>query len=59
MAEMLHVGILGAGWAAEGHAAAYSQLLDVEVTALWNRTRARAEALAGKLRHPTLKVYDN
>ena len=31
MAEMLHVGILGAGWAAEGHAAAYSQLPDVEV----------------------------
>ena len=59
MAEMLHVGILGAGSAAEGHAAAYSQLPDVEVTALWNRTRARAEALAEKLRHPTLKVYDN
>ena len=47
MAEMLHVGILGAGSAAEGHAAAYSQLPDVEVTALWNRTRARAEARAG------------
>jgi predicted dehydrogenase len=59
MAEMLHVGILGAGMAAEGHAAAYSQLRDVEVTALWNRTRSRAEALAGKLGHPTLKVYDN
>jgi predicted dehydrogenase len=59
MAEMLRVGILGAGWAAEGHAAAYSRLPDVEVTALWNRTRGRAEALAGKLRHPTLKVYDN
>ena len=59
MAEMLHVGILGAGLAAEGHAAAYSQLRDVEVTALWNRTHSRAEALAGKLGHPTLKVYDN
>jgi predicted dehydrogenase len=59
MAGMLHVGILGAGWAGECHAAAYRQLPDVEVTALWNRTCARADALAGKLRNPALKVYDN
>jgi len=59
MADTLHVGIVGAGWAGECHAAAYRQLPDVEVTALWNRTRARADALAGKLRNPLLKVYDS
>lgn len=59
MSRMLHVGIVGTGWAGGCHAAAYRQLPDVEVTALWNRTRTRADALAEKLRNPPLEVYDS
>ena len=53
------MGILGAGWAGESHAAAYSRLPGVEVTGLWNRTKTRAEALAGKLGYADLTVYDD
>jgi predicted dehydrogenase len=53
MAEALRVGILGAGFAAESHATAYNQLPNVEVTAVWNRTRIRADEIAAKLGHPT------
>ncbi len=59
MSKTLRVGILGAGWAAESHAIAFSRLPNVEVTALWNRTRARAEALAHKLYGSELQVYDH
>ncbi|MBI1299957.1 hypothetical protein GC175_33960 [bacterium] len=59
MPEKLRVGIIGAGWAAESHAAAFLQLPNVEVTALWSRTRATAEALAGRLNQPGLRVYDD
>jgi predicted dehydrogenase len=55
----LRVGILGAGWAGESHAAAYSRLPGVEVTGLWNRTKTRAESLAGKLGYADLTVYDD
>jgi predicted dehydrogenase len=51
--------ILGAGWAGESHAAAYSRLPGVEVTGLWNRTKTRAEALAGKLGYADLTGYDD
>lgn len=57
MADKLRVGILGAGWAAESHATAYAQLPNVTVTALWSRTIASAEALAGRLNQPELRVY--
>ncbi|MFN8490784.1 MAG: Gfo/Idh/MocA family oxidoreductase [Caldilineaceae bacterium] len=59
IAEKLRVGILGAGWAGESHAIAYAQLQNVAVTALWSRTRASAEGLAGRLRQPALQVYDH
>ena len=58
MAETVRVGILGAGGAGKGHATAFSRLPDVEVTALWSRTRARTEALAGQLDQPGIQVYD-
>lgn len=58
MADTLRVGVLGAGWAGEGHVAAYSRLPGVEVTGLWSRTKKRAEALAGKLGYADLTVYD-
>ena len=59
MAELLKVGVLGAGNAGSSHAAAYSRLPDVEVAGLWSRTRTRAEELAGKLDESGLKVYDD
>lgn len=59
MAGTLRVGILGAGWAGESHAAAYSRLPGVKVTGLWNRTKTRAETLAGKLGYADLTVYDD
>src|SRR5437870_5631248 len=59
MADVLKVGILGAGSAAGGHAQAYSEVPNVEVTALWSRTRATAERLAGRLNQPRMQVYDN
>jgi predicted dehydrogenase len=58
MTKRVRVGILGAGMAGTAHATAFSRLPDVEVTALWSRTRARAEALAGQLDQPGIRVYD-
>ena len=58
MDKSLRVGIIGAGWAGSGHAAAYSQLPGVTVAGLWSRTRARAEQLAGQLDQTGLQVYD-
>jgi predicted dehydrogenase len=59
VAGTLRVGIIGAGWAEEAHIAAYSRLPGVEVAGLWSRTKARAEALAGKLGYADLTVYDD
>jgi predicted dehydrogenase len=54
---VLRVGILGAGAAAEGHARAYGRLSDIRVVGIWNRSRGRAEALAGRLEHEP-RLYD-
>ena len=59
MSENLRVGILGAGWAGGGHAAAFSRLPNVQVVALWSRTRTSAETLAAQLNEPKLKVFDD
>ena len=59
MTETIRVGILGAGWAGESHAVAFSQLPYVEVAALWSRTRTTAEMLAQQLNQSRLQVYDN
>ncbi len=59
MTSELRIGILGAGWAGASHAAAFSRLSNVTVTALWSRTRARADELAGRLQQPGLQVYDH
>ena len=59
MAGTLRVGVLGAGWAGEGHVAAYTRVPGVEVTGLWNRTKTRAESLAGKLGYADPTVYDD
>lgn len=59
MAERIRAGILGAGTAGTGHATAFSQLPEVEVAALWSRTRARAEGLASRLHLEGAQVYDD
>ena len=58
MDKSLRVGIIGAGWAGSGHAAAYSRMPDAAIAGLWSRGRARAERLAGQLDHSGLAVYD-
>jgi predicted dehydrogenase len=45
--------------AGEGHAVAFSGLPDVEVTALWSRTRARVEGLLDRLHLEGVHVYDD
>jgi predicted dehydrogenase len=59
MKDKLRVGILGAGWAGGAHAIGFSRLPDVEVSAIWSRTRARAETVAGSIDSPNLKIYDH
>jgi predicted dehydrogenase len=59
MATKLRVGILGAGEAGSGHAHAFARLSDVEVVALWSRTRQRAQKLAARLGLPNLRIYEN
>lgn len=59
MSETLRVGILGAGNAAKAHVAAFTRIPGVTVTALWNRTRARAEKMAASLNLPDAKIYDH
>jgi predicted dehydrogenase len=62
--EALRVGIIGAGPAGRAHAAAFARLAGVAVTAVWGRTRARAEELAaglagaGPTGAPGARVYD-
>jgi predicted dehydrogenase len=59
MPDKLRVGILGAGWAGGGHLKAFSLLRGVEVSAIWSRTRARAESLANELSEPKFQIYDH
>lgn len=59
MSETLRVGILGAGNAAQAHVAAYTRIPGVTVTALWNRTRARAEKMAASLNLVDAEIYDH
>ena len=55
---MIKVGILGAGWAATEHADAFERMDDVTVTAVWNRTRERAEQLASDRKSKDVKVFN-
>lgn len=59
MAKRVRVGILGAGNAGTSHATAFSQLPGVEVVALWSRTRARSEDLAGQLHLEGAQIYND
>ena len=59
MAKTLRVGIIGTGRAGLCHASAYSRIPDVSVTALWNRTRSRAEDLASNLDAPDTEIFDD
>ena len=50
----LRVGIVGAGWAGEGHAFGFGACPRTEVVAIANRTRETAEALAERFDVPTV-----
>ena len=43
---MMTIGFVGAGWVAEQHLAALRQIEEVKVTAIFNPTRSKSEALA-------------
>ena len=45
---MLRIGMIGAGWVAEQHLAALKQIPEVQVVAVYNPTRSKAEALAAQ-----------
>lgn len=59
MANSLRVGIIGTGRAGRCQARAFGLLPGVSVTALWNRSRAKAERLAADLKTPELAVFDD
>jgi predicted dehydrogenase len=59
MPRKLRVGILGAGFAAGSHAAAYGRLADVEVVALWSRGTERARRMADRLGYPDVRVHED
>jgi predicted dehydrogenase len=56
--ESVRVGILGAGWFGHAHAQTLAAMAGVEVTGIWSRTRAHAEALAAGLATGSPCVYD-
>ena len=59
MANSLRVGIIGTGRAGRCQTRAFARLPGVSLTALWNRTRAKAERLAADLKNPGLSVFDD
>jgi predicted dehydrogenase len=59
MSSKLRVGILGSGWAGQSHAVAFSKLDNVSVTALWSRTRSRAENMVSQQRLTQVQIYDD
>ena len=59
MANSLRVGIIGTGRAGRCQARAFSRIPGVAVTALWNRTKAKAERLAADLKTQGPEVFDD
>ncbi len=59
MADSLRVGIIGTGRAGQCQVRAFSFLPNVSVTALWNRTRSKAEKLASTLKSPGIEIFDD
>jgi len=59
VANSLRVGIIGTGRAGRCQARAFARLPGVSVTALWNRTRTKAERLAADLKTPAWEVFDD
>src|SRR5437764_2713889 len=56
--DSVRVGILGAGGIGHAHAQALAAMAGVQVTGIWSRTRANAEALAAGLATGSARVYD-
>ncbi len=59
MPETIKVGLIGAGGIANAHINAYEAINDVEIVALWNRTKSRAEELAQNRQLQGATVYDD
>jgi predicted dehydrogenase len=53
---MIKIGFIGAGWVAEQHLTALKQLSEIDVVAIYNPTRTKAESLASLC---GAKVYDS
>ena len=52
--NLLRVGIVGAGWAAEGHAFAYDRCAETITVAICNRTQSTAEKVAQRYQIPNI-----
>jgi predicted dehydrogenase len=59
MTETLRVGLVGAGGIANAHIRGFRSVDGIEVVALWNRTRARAEQLAEAHGIRNARVFDD
>jgi len=52
--NLLRVGIVGAGWAAEGHAFAYGRCVETKIVAICNRTQSTVEKVAKRFQIPNI-----
>jgi predicted dehydrogenase len=59
MSQKLRVGLVGAGGIANAHIKAFLGIEDVEIVALWNRTKKRAEELVDKHQLNDATIYDS
>jgi D-apiose dehydrogenase len=59
MPPKARVGLVGTGGIANAHIQAFLSVMDVVITGLWNRTRARAEQIADKYELKDAVVYDS
>lgn len=57
--KKIKVGIIGTGWIADSHIAAYMQMDDVEVVALADLVPGKAEAFAKKWELDNCRIYKN
>jgi predicted dehydrogenase len=59
MSKVIRVGLIGAGAIAKAHISGYRSVDDVELVAVWNRTKTRAEQLVRDQELHGAKVYDD
>ena len=59
MSKVIRVGLIGAGGIAQDQINGYRAVDDVEIVAVWNRTKTRAERLVRDQELHNAKVYDD